>query len=41
VTARPRRKNVPSHPGVGNLLVQLADPLVQAGRVEARAGQKV
>ena len=41
VAARPRGKDRAAHPGVGDLLVQLADPLVQLGGVEAFGGQGV
>ena len=41
VAVRPVRQYVPAHPGVGDLLVQLADPLLQLGRVEALIGEGV
>ena len=39
VAARPRREDVATQPGVIDLLVQLADPLVQLGGVEAFGGR--
>ena len=41
VAARPVGEHGAAHPGVGDLLVQLADPLVQVGDVEAFAGEGV
>ena len=41
MAARPVREHVPAHPGVGDLLVQLADPLLQLSRVEAFVGERV
>ena len=41
MAARPGREHVAAHPGVGDLLVQLADPLVQLCGVEAFGGQGV
>ena len=41
VAARPRRQDLAAEPGIGDLLVQLADPLVQLAGVEAFAGQEV
>ena len=41
MAARPVREHVAAHPRVGDLLVQLADPLVQLGRVEAFVGEGV
>jgi hypothetical protein len=41
VTARLIREHVAAHPRVGNLLIQLADPLVQVGRIETLIGQRV
>ena len=41
VAARPRRQDVAAEPGLGDLLVQLADPLVQLAGVEAFTGQEV
>ena len=41
MAARPGREHVASHPGVADLLVQLADPLVQLCGVEAFGGQGV
>ena len=41
VAARPVREHVAAHPRVGDLFVQLADPLVQLGRVETLVGERV
>ena len=38
---RPRREHAAAHPGFGDLLVQLADPLVQLADIQAVAGQQV
>jgi hypothetical protein len=41
VTARSGREDIAADPGVGDLLVQLADPLVQLVSVEVLSGQGI
>ena len=41
MAARPGGEYLAAEPGLGDLLVQLADPLVQVARVEAFTGQGV
>ena len=41
MASRPRRQDSAAKPGIGDLLVQFADPLVQLAGVEALTGQKV
>ncbi|HEX2743442.1 MAG TPA: hypothetical protein VHN16_03450 [Streptosporangiaceae bacterium] len=41
VTARLGGKHPTAHPGVVDLLVQVSDPLVQAGGVEALGGESI
>ena len=41
VAARPGGEYLAAEPGVGDLLIQLADPLIQLASVEAFTGQRV
>jgi hypothetical protein len=41
VAARSCRQNRAAKPGIGDLLIQLADPLVQLANVQAVASQQI
>ena len=41
MVARPCRQDFAAKPGLGDLLIQIADPVVQLADLQARTGQQI